>query len=220
MSHVTKPRIEAVLWDWDGTLIDSASASYACYQEVFGHFGIAFDRERYESTYSPNWYATYRALELQEGAWPEADARWVGCFERQTCRLLRGVREALSAARAAGLRQALVTSGSRARVERDLAQDELGGVFEVVICAEDVARKKPDPEGLLEALDRMGIEPTRAAYVGDSPEDIEMARAAGSLAIAIPGGFPNRDALRASRHDTLADDPLAAVEWLLGRSAS
>ena len=85
---------------------------------------------------------------------------------------------------------------------------------------QDVSNKKPHPEGLANALDQMGIEPTRSAYVGDSPEDVEMARAAGSLAIAIPGGFPNREALRASPHDHLVDDPLRAVAWLIDRSAT
>ena len=220
MSHATTSRLDAILWDWDGTLIDSAPASYACYQEVFRHFGIAFDRKRFEATYSPNWYATYRALALEESAWPEADARWVRCFERQACALLPGAREALAAACTAGLRQALVTSGTRARVEPDLDRHELDGTFEVVICSADVSKKKPHPEGLLNALDRMGIEPAHAAYVGDSPEDIEMARAVGALAIGIPGGFPNREALIASVPDRIAYDPLAAVEWLIGRSAT
>ncbi len=220
MSHATTNRVDGVLWDWDGTLIDTASASYACYQEVFRNFGIAFDRERFEATSSPNWYATYRALGLDESVWPEADTHWVSCFERQLCSLLPGAREALSAARGAGLRQALVTSGSRARVEPDIARHEFDGIFEVVVCAEDVSRKKPDPEGLLTALDRMGLEPGQTAYVGDSPEDVEMARAAGSLAIAIPGGFPNRAALQASPRDALTDDPLAAVAWLVDHSAT
>ena len=66
----------------------------------------------------------------------------------------------------------------------------------------------------------MGLEPGQAAYVGDSPEDVEMARAAGSLAIAIPGGFPNREALQASPRDALTDDPLAAVAWLVDRSST
>ena len=120
--------VDAVLWDWDGTLIDTASATYACFDEVFRRFGVAFDRQRFEATYSPNWYATYRALDLDESLWPEADAHWVECFERQVCSLLPGAREALSAARAAGLRQALVTSGSRARIDPDLARHkfELG----------------------------------------------------------------------------------------------
>ena len=220
MSHATTSRVDAILWDWDGTLIDSLTASYACYEEVFRHFGIAFDRKRFETTYSPNWYATYRALDLEESAWSQADARWVDCFERWACALLPGAAEALSAARAAGLRQALVTSGTRTRVEPDLARHELDGTFEVIICSADVSKKKPNPEGLLKALNRMGIEPADAAYVGDSPEDIEMARAAGAIAIGIPGGFPNREALMASVPDRIASDPLAAVEWLIGRSAT
>ena len=55
------------------------------------------------------------------------------------------------------------------------------------------------------ALERMGLRPEEAAYVGDSPEDVEMARGAGVFAIGIPGAFPNREALVASRPDFLAE---------------
>ena len=60
------------------------------------------------------------------------------------------------------------------------------------------------------------IAPGEAAYVGDSPEDVEMARAAGAFSVGVPGGFPNREALEASAPDLLAED-LAAVVAALRR---
>ena len=53
------------------------------------------------------------------------------------------------------------------------------------------------------ALERLGVAPAECVYVGDSPEDVAMAKAAGAFAIGIPGGFPNREALAASAPDLL-----------------
>jgi phosphoglycolate phosphatase-like HAD superfamily hydrolase len=76
-------------------------------------------------------------------------------------------------------------------------------------------RKKPDPEALLLALKRLDLEPHEAAYVGDSPEDVRMARGAGVFAVGVEGGFPNADALREARPDFLAGGLIEAVEALL-----
>jgi phosphoglycolate phosphatase-like HAD superfamily hydrolase len=65
------------------------------------------------------------------------------------------------------------------------------------------------------ALERLSLPPAETAYVGDSPEDVAMAKAAGAFAVGIPGGFPNREALAASRPDVLAPSLAAALRALL-----
>ena len=102
------------------------------------------------------------------------------------------------------------------RVEEELVRHGLAAAFAAVVCGEDAVQKKPHPEALLAALGRLEIPASRAAYVGDSPEDVEMARAAGVYAVGIAGGFPNADALRRSAPDLLALDLPDAVERLLG----
>src|SRR5205814_5624002 len=106
------------------------------------------------------------------------------------------------------------------RVGRELEALEMAPLFEVVVCAEDIVRRKPHPEALLLALRRLDLEPAAAAYVGDSPEDVEMARAAGVRAVGVPGGFPNREALVASAPDLLAPSLPAAIDALLARGSS
>ena len=118
--------------------------------------------------------------------------------------------------RGAGLATGLVTSGSRARIERDLAALGVAALFDTVVCSEDAAHRKPHPAALHLALDRLRIAPARAAYVGDSPEDVEMARSAGVHSVAIPGGFPNREELMEADADLFARDLVDAVERLLG----
>lgn len=215
---VRRSELEAVLFDWDGTLVNSAEASFRCYEAVFAGYGIRFDRDAYAATYSPNWHRTYTEVGLPQDRWAEADARWLETYCREAVPLLSGAREAVERLAAAGLRQGLVTSGDRSRVVREVAGHGLERHFAVVVCGSDAVAKKPHPEALLLALDRLGVAPARAVYVGDSPEDVEMARSAGARSIGIPGGFPNAAGLQRARPDLFAASLLEAMDALIGPS--
>jgi pyrophosphatase PpaX len=210
------PRLQAVLFDWDGTLVNTAEASYRCYEKLFGSYGIAFGRDAFQRTYSPNWHLTYSALGLAEERWAEADARWLEHYGEEEVVLIDGAREALLRVRRAGLRAGIVTSGDRVRVGRELDDLGVASLFEVVVCAEDILYRKPHPEALLLALDKLGVGAAEAVYVGDSPEDVQMAQAAGVMAVGIPGGFPNRDALAAARPEVLEASLTGALDRVLG----
>jgi HAD superfamily hydrolase (TIGR01549 family) len=207
--------LRAVLFDWDGTLVDSAERTFGCYVRVFSAYGIGYDQAAFERTYSPDWYHTYAEVGLPREHWPEADARWIACYEAEPSRLLTGAREALERLAGAGLARGLVTSGDGARVRRELRALGLEGIFGAVVCGGETARRKPDPEPLLLALDRLGVPAAATAYVGDSPEDVAMAKAAGARAVGVPGGFPNREALAASRPHVLAPSLEEALSALL-----
>jgi len=215
VSMSTRDGLRAILFDWDGTLVDSAEKSYRCYVHVFSAYGIEYDRDAFERTYSPDWYRTYEQVGVPRERWPEADARWIECYETTASRLVDGAREALGHLAARGLRQGLVSSGDGARVRRELLALGVEGFFGAVVCGGETARRKPDPEPLLVALERLGIAPPEAAYVGDSPEDVAMAKSAGAFAVGIPGGFPNRAALLEARPHLLAPSLEKALAALL-----
>ena len=197
--------MRAVLFDWDGTLADTAESSFRCYVRTFEAFSIPFDRDTYARTYSPNWHLTYRALGLPEERWAEADEAWLQNFACEALTLIDGARELLQMLDARGLSTGIVTSGGRERVTRELAEHGLAAHIHACVFGCDVAQKKPHPEGLLRCLEQLEIAAGDAVYVGDSPEDIEMARAAGVRSIAIPGAYPNRDALVAARPDAIVE---------------
>ncbi|HSD28580.1 MAG TPA: HAD family hydrolase [Vicinamibacteria bacterium] len=207
--------LRAVLFDWDGTLVDSAEKTYACYVRVFAAYGIAFDHAAFERTYSPDWYRTYQEVGLSREHWPDADARWLSCYATEPSRLLPGVRETLERLAEAGPVQGIVSSGDGSRVRREIQDLGLARFFAAVVCGGETACRKPHPEPLLLALERLGVPPGRTAYVGDSPEDVAMARSAGVVSVGIPGRFPNREALAASTPDVLALSLDAAVDALL-----
>lgn len=205
----------AVLFDWDGTLVDSAERTFRCYQQVFASHGIGFDRAAFERSYSPDWYRTYEHVGLPPSAWSDADARWVACYDSEPSRLVPGAREALDRLAAAGRVLGIVSSGDAARVRAEMASLGVAGLFATAVCGGETARRKPHPEPMLVALERLGLKASECAYVGDSPEDVAMARAAGSWAVGVPGGFPNRAALVASEPDVLAHSIEEAVAALL-----
>lgn len=209
--------LRAVLFDWDGTLANSAESSYRCYVKLFGSFSIGFDRDAYARTYSPNWHFTYTALGLPREDWEEADRRWNRFYFEEPSALIEGVAQALERLDRAGLVQGVVTSGERERVGREIADFGLSRYFPVVVCSQDVVYRKPHPEALELALARLKVAAPDAAYVGDSPEDVKMAQAAGAFAVGVPGAFPNRPALAASNPDLTAESLAVAVDRLLER---
>lgn len=197
------PSVRAVLFDWDGTLADTAEASYRCYVRMFGELGIHFDRDVYARTYSPNWYRTFEALGVPADQWPHADSRWLAHFACEEVALIDGARDVLDSLAEQGLHTGIVTSGGRDRVAREL---ELHGITVAeAVYGSDVANKKPHPEALLLCLQKLGMRAEEAVYVGDSPEDIAMAKAAGVTSIAVPGGYPNREALLAAQPDVFVE---------------
>ncbi|PYQ31194.1 MAG: hypothetical protein DMF56_04645 [Acidobacteria bacterium] len=197
--------VRAVLFDWDGTLADTAEATFRCYVRTFESFAIPFDRVTYTRTYSPNWYHTFRAIGLPEEHWPAADQRWLANFADEQTALMDGARGVLEGLTANGIATGIVTSGNRVRVSRELETHGIAAHIHACVYGCDVTQKKPHPEGLLRCLESLGVPARDALYVGDSPEDIEMARGAGVRSIAIPGGYPNRDALLAAKPDRVLE---------------
>jgi len=217
MRDAMPPRdgLRAVLFDWDGTLVDSAEKTFACYVRVFAAYGIAFDHAAFERTYSPDWYRTYEEVGLAREHWAEADARWLSCYATEPSHLRAGARETLERLAGAGLVQGIVSSGDGSRVRREIEDLGLAPFFGAVVCGGETAFRKPHPEPLLLALERIGRAPGETAYVGDSPEDVVMAKSAGVVSVGVPGRFPNRKALAASAPDVLALSLDSVVDALL-----
>jgi HAD superfamily hydrolase (TIGR01509 family) len=199
-----KRPVEGVLFDWDGTLINSYHADASAYLAMFKEMGISWGLEELEKNYSPNWYDVYRAVGLQRPRWEDADRAWRAHYAKHRPKLIVGVRRIL--ARLANTHHlGLVTSGDRDRVTRQLREFRLTTVFAARVCSGDTLRKKPHPEPLRLALRKMQLDPPACVYVGDAPQDIEMARRAGVRAIGVLGPFPTEKRLRAARPDFLLE---------------
>ena len=196
--------IQGVLFDWDGTLIDSYAADSAAYLAMFREMGISWRLEELERHYSPDWYQLYKAAGLPPQRWDEANSSWRKHYARHRPRLLTRAREVLRWV-ARRHHVGLVTSGDRDRVTRQLREFRLTRTFAARVCGGDTPRRKPHPAPLQLALRHLNLKPASCVYVGDAPEDLEMAGRAGVRAIAVLGPFPTEKRLRAARPEFLLD---------------
>ncbi len=198
-------RMQAVLFDLDGTLLDSFSAHYRVYVHLFRDLHQDFDEIAYARHYSPNWYIFYERLGLPKSLWDEADRLWLYYYAQETPQAREGATDLLATIRASGQSLGLVTSGERSRVERDLQRMGWEAVFDVVVCGGDVSERKPHPAPLMHALNILHLVPSATVYVGDTVEDIAMGKAAGVMTVAVLGGFAPREAFEQMVPDVLLE---------------
>jgi len=197
--------IKTLLFDWDGTLADSAHLGLVAFEKTFDELGVPFVHAVYEAKYSPNWYSTYEALGLPKEHWLAADELWIRHYGEQSAPLIEAVGETLLQLRERGYQLAVVTSGSRSRVSREVEQCVLRDAFAVIICNEDIVNKKPHPEGLELAMREMNVAPSQCAYVGDAPEDIEMGRRGQVMTIGVRSDYPSSARVRSANPDLYLD---------------
>ena len=200
----TRFSARAVLFDWDGTLVNSYGADSRAYLTMFESLGIEWRLEDLARHYSPNWYRVYHAARLPQAKWKEADRVWTRAYKRENPRLMPGAQRVIRTLHKDFV-LGIVTSGNRPRVRKQLRQFNLANYFSTCICCEDSPKRKPHPAPLNLALKEIGFEPEECLYVGDTAEDIEMSRRAGVRPIGVLGPFPTADRVRAAKPDAILD---------------
>ena len=194
-------QVKTLIFDWDGTLADSAHLGLVAFEKAFAELGVPFARNVYEAAYSPNWYSTYEALGLPKEKWQTADDLWIQHYGDQTAQLIEGAGATLLSLHRKGFQLGIVTSGSRSRVCREVEQSVLSDAFAVIVCNEDIVNKKPNPEGLERALRALSAISVECAYVGDAPEDIEMGRRGNVVTIGVRSAYPSSSRLLSAKPD-------------------
>lgn len=211
-----------VLFDLDGTVIDTGPLIADSFRHaVRTVLGKTIDDEEMLA-YVGGWslreqmcrLAPERSQELVEAYRAYNEPRHAGL---EFC---SGMHELLLGFREEGVRLGLATAKRRSTVEIAFRYlPELEGLFDAVVTAEDTERHKPSPEPLLLALRRLEAKPAEAAYVGDSPFDVEAAKAAGLRAIAVTwGGIHGEKRLRVAEPDAIVSTPAELAAALRARS--
>ena len=178
--------MKTILFDWDGTIVDSMGALYETTAATCRHLGLPFDEEIFRRTFSPNWRVKYRALGITEEHDAEAISIWRETFRADEMNLFPGVREALARLGGAGYQLGVVTSGDRDEIEPQLKRLDVDELLRIRVYGNDTVAGKPDPEPLHLALDLAGgVAPESAVYVGDALDDVRMAASAGVRGVGI-----------------------------------
>jgi pyrophosphatase PpaX len=202
-------RFPVVLFDLDGTLIDSGPIILASFRhatstvlgrripdaELLAHVGGSTLQDQMR-TFDPQRVEELVTCYREHNELAHADLAAFVWIEPLLARL-----------REEGRRLGIVTAKRRATVDLAFARCAIERYFDVVVSADDTSRHKPHPDPILKGLELLGAEPEQAAYVGDSPFDIRAAKAAGVFSIAIDwGGIHPRADLEAEHPDAFASD--------------
>ncbi len=207
-----------VLFDLDGTLVDTREAVLECYTGVFRE-GLDrdfppddFPIDNLFAMRPPEVFALVAPDRVEElhAAYRETYPR---CIE--FIKVFEGIREMVTGLAASGRSVSLVTNKG---VERTLIDLRVAGIppetFTAIVTAEDTVERKPHPAPILLGLERAGAEAADAIYVGDGPQDIRAARNAGMPVVAVAYGFYDRAELSLLEPDSLVDTPAALSDAL------
>jgi pyrophosphatase PpaX len=191
----------AVLFDLDGTLLDSIGLLLECMEFAFAGRRVIPSRERWTAGIGTPLRVQMRDFAVEEHELESVVERYRvhqhANLERLTT-LFPGAMDVVQLLRASGVKTGVVTSKGRGMTLRSLAHVGLADAFDVVVTADDTTRHKPDPLPVEHALYALGLTPDRALFVGDSTHDMASGRAAGTATGAALWGPFTREQLEAA----------------------
>lgn len=212
-----KPRYSLLVFDWDGTIIDSASTIAECIQRAAADLGLQVPTREQASHVI--------GLGLQDAlrhAVPGLPAERVAEFveryrehfraSEHTMDLFAGMRELLDSLRKARV-LGIATGKSRRGLDRALDATGLRPYFRASRCA-DETHPKPHPAMLLELVEELGVPAQGALMIGDTSHDLEMARAAGVDALAVTYGAHAEEGLRSCQPRACVASVAELEQWL------
>ncbi len=182
----------AVLWDLDGTLVDSTELHWIAWRDTMAAEGVPITREMFEATFGwkndpilRKWLGedaaddrTRRIADVKERSYRDA-------LGAQGLQPLPGAKRWVDALHRDGWKQAIASSAPLANIEAVLRVLDIGHEFEAIVSGDDVTAGKPDPRVFLLAAEKLGVAPARAIVVEDAEAGIEGARRAGMKSIGV-----------------------------------
>src|SRR5438034_1919992 len=198
-----------VIWDMDGTLVDTAELHFAAWSAVAKELNLPFSRADFAATFGKrnpeilkqlygDRFSEKEIAELGE----RKEEHYRAAARRQGVVPLPGVKALVEGLRQAGFKQAIGSSAPRANLDLILKLTELASFFDVLVSMEDTQRGKPDPQVFLVAAQRLKIPPSHCIVVEDAVAGVQAAKAGGMKCIAVDFvGHHGQAALRSAGAD-------------------
>jgi beta-phosphoglucomutase len=184
--------LKAVLWDLDGTLVDSEEFHWLSWRDTIRPEGVELTYEQFLASFGqrndrivPVWLGADVDVERMRRIGEDKEAEFRRLAEAHGLVPLAGAKEWLVALKAAGWKQSIASSAPRQNVDMMLRAAGLEGCLDAVVSADDVTRGKPDPQVFLKAAQALGVPPDRCIVVEDAAAGIEGARRAGMRSIGV-----------------------------------
>jgi beta-phosphoglucomutase len=182
----------AVLWDLDGTLVDSEEYHWRAWRGTMASEGIALTQRQFLETFGlrndeilPRWLGPTASAERIARVARDKEILYRKLLREGGATCLPAASDWLQRLQRDGWLQAIASSAPRENIEVVLEVLQLTACFQAVVAGEDVTAGKPDPQVFLAAAQRLQTEPSRCIVVEDSPLGIEAARRAGMRSIGV-----------------------------------
>ncbi len=198
--------LKGIIFDWDGTLVDSFPACIKATKEIFKKFGFNISEEEYREKFSPNWYDIYRKHNIPKKYWKEIDLLWKDYFDYSLVKWREGAIENLTFLKKLNLKIGVVTASTKEDIEREKYYLYPEKYIDGWITWEDSEKPKPDPLPLLKILNKLSLSPLEVIYIGDTKEDIEMSKKLNILTIGVLSPFTPKEKLISSNPNFIFND--------------
>lgn len=209
-------RINAALFDLDGTLIDSLQVYYKGINEIFKRVGLppvkketvfGIMREGKSPWDSLIPHGLENKKELLKHCHAVDNEIWIRIYEKEAD-LFPNTGETLKKIQAAGIKIGIVTSGWEANdeIKKLLIKRGVYSLIDVIITKTDVIKAKPAPDPILACIDRLGLTPKECLYVGDAPSDIVAGKAAGVMTVGVLSGVSDYERLAKEKPSLIIKD--------------
>jgi phosphoglycolate phosphatase len=217
-----KPAVQAVLFDLDGTLVDSAPDLAGAVNDLLAEEGrpaLPYERLRpLVGSGARGMVGAAFGLRPGDDGYEPRRVRFLELYAARSLRLTTvfdGVAPLLEGIEQAGLRWGIVTNKAHHLAHPIVHGLGLGDRAGVLIGGDTTPHAKPHPAPLLEAARRMGMDPAACVYVGDDLRDIQAGRAAGMAALAAAWGYlGNGEPVHDWQADAVIDQPRSLLNWL------
>ena len=191
----------AVLWDMDGTLIDSEELHWIAWRETMAGQGQSITHEQFLSSFGQRndtiisgWLGAIATPELIAKIGDAKEKRYRDLIQKNGISPLPGVAQWIHRLHEQQWLQAIASAAPRPNVDVVLDALNAAPCFQAIVSAEDVSKGKPDPEVYLTAAAKVGASPARCVVVEDAPAGIEGARRAGMRSIGVSRTSKHLDA--------------------------
>ncbi|GBF34834.1 HAD-superfamily hydrolase [Desulfocucumis palustris] len=198
--------LKTLLFDLDGTLMDSIPLITITFRRVFDYYGIPWEKGEVLSTIGlPLREVAERYLPGRAGEFMEKYTLFQKEKQMDYIKLFPGALEALETVKASGYSTGVVTSKRRMPALTGLEATGLNKYMDVVVTVDDVSKPKPNPEPVLRALELLNKKPENAVYVGDSWYDIKAGKGAGVITMGVTWGMASRERLMGEGPEYIVD---------------
>jgi beta-phosphoglucomutase len=222
-----RPNAYAVIWDMDGTLVDTAELHFKAWVALAHELNKPFTRADFAATFGRRNPEILRQVfdpNATDGEVADLGARKEEIYKaqaRQGVELLPGVRPLMENLHATGFKQAIGSSAPRGNLDLILQLTHIEPLLEAIVSMEDTQRGKPDPQVFLVAAAKLGVAPPRCVVVEDAVAGVEAGKAGGMKCIGVTFvGHHPAERLTAAGADlvvkTLEEVSVQTVRHILG----